>query len=416
MYTTLRVSAFLAGRYIRHSNPWMSLLIIVVMMLTFINLVTVVGILVGFVDGSKLIFRERYSGDVFVSSYFDKKYIESSPRVIETISSLPEVVAYSPRYVELGTAEASYEKRANTPSLVPDTVTVNFVGIDPRMEDATTHLSEKIIAGEYLNEGDEDYVLVGKQMLEQYSTIKYIGYATLSNVYPGTKIRITVGGVSKEFTVKGILKTKIDNVDQKIFFVDRQLRQMIGRADLNVDEIALRLKPGIEPLTVTDALKRSGIDRYALIRTSTETEGTFFNEIEDTFRILGNVIGIISVIVALFTIFIVIFITAITRRKFIGILKGIGITGFSIEASYIMLSVFYTAIGITLGILVIYFFIKPYLDLYPIDFPLSDGILVAPFSTTFWRTVLMMIGTFIAGYVPAHLIVRRNTLDAILGR
>jgi ABC-type lipoprotein release transport system permease subunit len=45
--------------------------------------------------------------------------------------------------------------------------------------------------------------------------------------------------------------------------------------------------------------------------------------------------GSIGIVVSAITLFIVIFINAITRRKQIGILKGIGINSFAIEFSYL---------------------------------------------------------------------------------
>ena len=114
--------------------------------------------------------------------------------------------------------------------------------------------------------------------------------------------------------------------------------------------------------------------------------------------------------------FIVIFINAITRRKFIGIAKGIGISGRAIEISYVMQSFFYAVCGSIIGLIMVYGFLVPYFANNPINFPFSDGILVASFVGTSIRVGLLILATIIAGYVPARLIVRKNTLDSILGR
>ena len=119
---------------------------------------------------------------------------------------------------------------------------------------------------------------------------------------------------------------------------------------------------------------------------------------------------------ATITIFIVIFINAITRRKFIGILKGIGINGQAIEISYILQSSFYAILGSGIGLFIIYAFLVPFFIAHPINFPFSDGILVAPISETMIRVALLVFATIIAGYIPARMIVRKNTLDSILGR
>jgi ABC-type antimicrobial peptide transport system permease subunit len=112
----------------------------------------------------------------------------------------------------------------------------------------------------------------------------------------------------------------------------------------------------------------------------------------------------------------VIFINALTRRKFIGILKGIGIHGRAIEISYVFQSIFYAVIGSGLGLLLVYAVLVPLFQAHPIDFPFSDGILVAPIDGTMLRVSLLVVSTIIAGYIPAWMIVRRNTLDSILGR
>jgi ABC-type antimicrobial peptide transport system permease subunit len=51
-----------------------------------------------------------------------------------------------------------------------------------------------------------------------------------------------------------------------------------------------------------------------------------------------------------------------------------------------------------------------------LDFPFSDGILVAPMVGTIIKLIILFIVTTVAGFLPAWLIVRQNTLDSILGR
>lgn len=413
---TLRVASFLAVRYVKRTSLWTTSLIVFVMTLTFLNLVMVSGILVGLIQGSSDAFKHQYSGDVFISKLIGKKYIERSVDIIETIKTIPEVSVYSSRYVEGGKIEANYLTRVNDITEAADTVSSEMTGINPEAEDKTTGLSSKVIAGEYLNSNDSNSILIGSQLLEQYSTVSFAGLDTISNVVPGSRVRITIGGTTKEFTVKGVIKSKVNNVGLRVFFVDTELRKLLGRTDYNVDEIAVKVQEGVDSKQVTALLKATGLGDYGLIRTSEESQGTFLEQIKTTFGILGNVIGSISLVVASITVFIVIFITAITRRKFIGILKGIGITGGAIELSYILLSLFYAVIGISIGALMLYGLAKPFFTAHPINFPFSDGILVAEYAGTAIRSLLILIATVVAGYIPARIIVKKNTLDAILGR
>ena len=179
------------------------------------------------------------------------------------------------------------------------------------------------------------------------------------------------------------------------------------------------MKPGTtlaEAAKVKQIFIDNGFDAGAKIQTYEEAQPKFLQDIAATFGILGNMIGSIGLAVASITIFIVIFVNAITRRKFIGILKGIGIDSQAIEISYIFQSIFYAALGTSIGWVVLYGLLMPFVDAHPINFPFSDGILVAPLGSTFIKMGLLVFATIVAGYIPARMIVRKNTLDAILGR
>jgi ABC-type antimicrobial peptide transport system permease subunit len=217
--------------------------------------------------------------------------------------------------------------------------------------------------------------------------------------------------------VKGVIKSKVDELSFRVYFVDSQLRSLIGRSDFNIDEVAIDLDENVTSATeARDRLKAAGVSSVAKVQTFEDAQPKFLKDIKNTFAILGNFISSIGLAVATITVFIVIFINAITRRKFIGILKGIGINGRAIELSYVIQSFFYAVCGSAIGLLMLYGMFVPFFDAHPINFPFSDGILVAPVIGTAIRVGLLVVATVVAGYVPARMIVRKNTLDSILGR
>lgn len=411
----LKIAWFLAVRQIMRSNIWTTILIVGVMTLTFLNLVVVSGILVGLIEGSVRAIRQYYLGDVIVSTLQHREYIENSSAVLSQIEMLPGVEKYSARYVDGVTVEANYRTRTDD-TVKPNTAGASAVGINPEKEDELTNLSNFVVEGEYLKKDDYDKVLVGAYLLKKYLPIDSPGFGALENIAPGTKIKISFGSTTREFTVKGILKSKVDNISMGVYFVDSQLRGLIGRNDFNIDEVAMKLKPNVDPEEITRRLRAGGVDDVAKVQTFEEAEPKFIKDMKATFALLGSAISSIGLIVASITVFIVIFINAITRRKFIGIAKGIGISGRAIEFSYVMQSFFYAVCGSLIGIVVTYFLLVPYFAANPINFPFSDGILVAPLSGTSIRVALLIFATIIAGYVPARMIVRKNTLDSILGR
>lgn len=413
-WLNIKIGFFLAVRQLRRASIWTTSLIIFVMVLTFLNLVVVSGILVGLIQGSIDQYREQWTGDVIVSNLTDKKYIENSPNLIRLIESLPEIQSFSARYIESGTVEANYQTRRENDK--PNLAGTPITGIDPLAEHAVSGVAGKVIEGNFLTPNDFDQVVLGSYLLKQYFPIESPGLEVLENVGIGSKVRISVGDITREVTVKGIVKTKVDDISRNIFMVDTQFRGMIGRSDGNVDQIVMKLKPGVDPAVIRDTLIRSGADKTARVQTFEDAQPKFLKDIIATFNMLGAAFSSIGLVVASITIFIVVFINAITRRKFIGILKGIGISGSAIEISYIFQSIFYAVIGSAIGLIMVYGFLVPAVAANPIDFPFSDGILVAEYGETFFRVFLLVVSTVIAGYIPAWMIIRKNTLDSILGR
>lgn len=411
----IRVGFYLAVRQLRRASLWTTGLIVFVMLLTFLNLVVVTGILVGLIEGINESYRMQYTGDVILSALPTKNYIEDTSSVIAFVKTLPQVGLLTERYQAGGTIEANYFMRTN-PTEKPNATSAQVVGIDPEAENAFTGLAANIIDGSYLSAGDYDQILVGNLLLAQYAFGNQPGLTPLTDVVPGTKVRLTINGFVREVFVKGVVKSKVAPLAASIFIPAAELRTLTGRTDQNVAQIAIRLTPGSDPDAFKALLLASGIGEKAKVQTFTDSIPNGVADIKTTFAMLGNGFSSIGLVVAAITIFIVIFINAITRRKFIGILKGIGISGEAIEIAYIFQSLFYASIGSAIGLLVLYGVLVPSVAAHPIDFPFSDGILVAPVDGTMLRIGLLVLTTVVAGYLPSRMIVRKNTLDSILGR
>lgn len=413
----IRVGWYLAVRQIRRSSKWSNGLIIFVMLLTFLNLVVVTGFLVGIVDGISNLFRAQETGDVVITAPKNKNYIEHSQQIISFLETLPQIEDMSSRYSAGAQLEADYKNRANANDK-PNRTGTSIVGIDPEDEARFSDLPSFIGEGTYFLPNDYDAVLVGEQLIDRYAFGGDIpGLTPLKNVYPGTILRMSVNGIEREVVVRGIITTTANSpLATRVFMPETELRQLIGRDDYNVNQIALRLKSDVDAEQFRGLLIRSGIGETAVVQTFEQAIPSGVAEIRSTFEQMGNAISSVGLVVAAITIFIVIFINALTRRKYIGILKGIGISGSAIEIAYVFQSIFYAFIGSGIGLLILYGFLVPYVAEHPIVLPISNTIIVAPLPGTLVRVALLVIATVIAGYIPARMIVKKNTLDSILGR
>lgn len=412
-----RIGLLLGWRQIQRANIWTTFLIIFVMTLTFLNLIAVSGILVGLIAGSERAVQEKSLGNIIITPLDTEEEILRTETIKRTLATIPEVESFSVRYQQGVQIAANYQTRRDLRA-EPNVVSAPAIGLDPIAENAVTALSENVVEGDYLTPGESGYILLGALTLDRYTA----GFADLTgaleNVYPGDSVRVTIGGASREFIVKGIIDAKAGGVASSVYLPAQELRRLSGRVSRNADEIIIRLNSD-DPRYATDIktiLATQGLDEFAKIRTFEEALPKFITDIKQTFNILGAFIGAIGLVVASITVFIIIFINAISRRQQIGILKGIGIERRAIEVAYVLQAAFYAITGSLLGTLITYGFLIGYFDRNPIDFPFSDGILVAPPEATLTRFLILFVVTLLAGFVPAWLIVRQNTLNSILGR
>ncbi len=412
---TLRLGLLLGFRQIQRSSLWTTLLIIFVMMFTFLNLIAVSGILVGLIVGSERAVRESSIGDVVITARNDEDEILETPTILRELKRYPEVLTYSVRYNGGGVLEANYRERRDL-SAERDIANVKVTGIDLQLEDAMTGLSKLVVDGEYLDPNEEGRILIGVYYIKEYAQQYGDIFETVEGIKPGDTVRLTAGDVSKEFIVKGIVRSKVDEISLNTYIPEREFRRLFGRNNQNADQIVMRIVKPEENTKVKEALLQSGFGTYAKIQTFEESVPKFLTDIKNTFNLLGTFIGSIGIIVASITIFIIIFINALSRRRHIGILKGIGVEANAIEIAYVMQAAFYALIGSFIGALLTYGVLIPYFDANPIKFPFSDGILVADPLTTFYKFIVLFLITLVAGYLPAKLITRQNTLNAILGR
>lgn len=436
---TLRLGFFLAIRQVTRTSKWTTVLIVFIMMLTFFNLVATSGFLVGIIEGASRGFREQWTGDLIVTNRNEKNYIEHTSDIESVLSSFPQIQSYTKRIISGVKIEANWwEKRKEEDANI---VSNQIAGVDPVTEDATTHLSKVIVEGEWLKEGDSRGIVIGSGYLKEYSRVADL-VSLLHDVHPGSTVRVTVtrgfksisgspapednlmskpdvstsNSVTQDFIVRGIINSKVQFVASRAYILDSELKKMLGKSDGDASEIAIVMKPGVDPYVVKTPLINNGFSEYAKINTYDEGAPEFLVNIKLFFTIIGTILGSVSVVVALITIFIIIYINALTRRRQIGIMKGIGVTEFAVEFSYICQALFYVFVGSGIALVLIFGILKPIIDVHPIDTPFASIVLVAEPASVAVKFLLVIIISVFAGYLPARLIVKKNTLNAILGR
>ena len=442
----ITVGFFLAVRYIRGANIWTTCLITFVMVLTFLNLTVIGGILEGIVVGSFNGLRDRAIGDVYVSPSDGQVFVKRSQQILSVLNADARVSSVSPRLGvraevitedEIFNVVNSNDKRKS--------ITTTVLGIDPDAESATTGLPSRLLEGSYFSDGGRKEVLIGSALLERYSPF---GDSVLSGVFPGDFVYVRIGSVSpgsgtgfeqndennnsqpgsvrarrdspsgvlQKYRVRGIYRTKAGGLDLNIMMHIGEVEGYTVNPSNNVSAIAVRLYDSRDSTGVQRHLSDAGFGTYASIETVEEAIGSFLNDIRTVFRILGIVVGSIGLAVSSITIFIIIFVTAVSRQKFIGILKAIGVTPGAIRFSYLLYAMFFALLGTVVGVAVLYGVLVPFFNANPIPFPFSDGVLyVTPLRTGLYVS-LLLFATAVAGFIPAHRVVKKPAIDSVRGR
>jgi len=408
-----KIGFFLASRQIKNANLWVNILIVFIMTVTFLNLVFISGLLEGLVTGASNDSREHYSGDLIITPDENKINIKNTTRLEKEIESIPQIKNYSIRYLQASQIEADYSLFSR-PNIEGNNTSGILTGVDFEKENQVTTLEDFIVEGEYVHENPQNKILIGSGLLAEYDSA--IEGGSLEGVVVGDKVKITASGTPQEYTVSGILKAKLNQINNRVFIDKQQFISLTGRAPQLSDEIAITLLNPQELEETRNILSSSVKSSEAKIETWRESQGQFFEDLSTTFTILGAVIGAIGLAVASVTLFIVIFINAISRERYIGILKGIGVDSSIIKYSYVFQSIFYALIGSAIGLFLLYIFLVPYFDENPIDFPFSDGILDVTVTGVILRVLILFVSSVAAGFIPSHLIVKKNTIDSILGR
>jgi ABC-type lipoprotein release transport system permease subunit len=418
--SSLSVGWFLAQRDIKRSNPWTTALIVFVMMLTFFNMLLLGGILIGVAEGLFASFRSSYSSDLLITPSKQKTVIEETNSVVQVVDNVPGLQAVSVRYTAPATIDYAYQTKVRDSDKAEST-SGTLTGINPIAENDVTGMSSKVVAGAYLTPEDQDAILLGGDLTVKYASNGPAAGALSENALKtadvGSRVRLTVNGIQREVLVKGIVTTGNTLMDGRIYMTDTQVINLVRRTSLNANEMAIKLEPTASPGDAkTFIAENLENNPNILVKTYYEAIPSSSASITSTFTLLSNIVGFIALIVGAITIFIVIYVNAITRRKYIGILKGIGISVNAIKISYVIQALFYAVSGIILSSILLLGYIVPYFDIHPLVLPLGKSSLAIDLAGIMSRAAILTITAFISGFIPAWLVVKQNTLDAILGR
>ena len=198
-------------------------------------------------------------------------------------------------------------------------------------------------------------------------------------------------------------------INEEAFKKEKHKELEIG--DVKIDFI--KTKNGIVESDVINRLKAGGIDEN--IYTWEEAAG-FMSSVTESFLSINILISFVGVLIAAVTIFIIIYVDIINKRREIGILRAIGIKPYIIFTSYIIKAAAYSVGGVLLGSAIFFGILVPYFNLHPFVLPICDAVLVLTKMDFIARAETIMWVAVLSALIPSVAVTRSKILTAIFGK
>ncbi len=404
---TFRSAFFLAYKTITQGNKSTAILLVCILSFSFLNILFITGILGGLGSSITEGVRTTATGDIQVRPQEEptkKDFIENQDIVRAQIETIPGVTATVRRYSVNGSFAYDKEKDGKYTY-----VSANVNGIDIDEESGVFKTAETIIEGRMFNPLRKDEIVLGSGLAGGGSgpSDRDLGGVTI-----GDKVLVTFSSGTRTYTVVGISESGLGPANSQAFVSTQEAESILGTFNaassislkMNEEKIEINeLRDRLQSLFPTLEIK-SYIELLADI-------GTLLN----AFNLIGIFVSVISIAVATVTIFVLVYVNAINKKRQIGILRAIGITPSIIVYSYILQSLFYAVCGIAVGSILVFGIVQPYLNVHPIQLPFGGTSLVLTQFQISYSVLALMIAGFLGGLVPSRIVTKESILQAIWG-
>lgn len=408
MFKNIKIASFLAFKSIVRGNKATTALIIFILSLAFVNLVFIAGILNGVIEGINKQVVTNLVSNIVIEPQEEptkKDFIIHTQDLREQIEQIPGVVAAANRYKLVGTY--AYDKEKNGK---PKIRSGEIIGVNPTNEKNISQIHQKIVDGEYLEGLGSSEILLGSSLAGGYGDSEEL--IDLGGVKVGEKVTVTFSnGVVKEYTVKGIFKVQFGFVDRLAFITASEAESILGVHD-NASQVLVKINEAgkeeqyvkqIQSITPNLKVKKWGDFLGGL------------SGVSRSFDMITLIISAIGLAVAAITIFILIYVEVVHKRKQIGILKAIGIKQEIIIYSYVLQALFYAMTGIVIGTLLTLYLLVPFFKSHPLELPIGEAGLALNRTGLIYNAVSLLIAGLVAGFIPSQRAARENILKAIWG-
>lgn len=395
-----QVGWFLTIRSLARGNIGTSVMTICMMALIFVNLIFATSLINGLTVTAHRQIIDTLTSDVLIEPDPGATYIQPTRQIIHDLMNIPGVSGVTARL------NFSAEVKHNE-----DEGSYRGVAINPDTEARVMALADHIAAGRMLLPTDRNGVLVGIQVAGGKDVL--MNAYSLKGVHVGDVVTVRYSsGFEKDYTVIGIVDYDFVQADNRFFISEQEYMSLFPEYRNHASEISIDAAPGVTEQAIVNQIKDRGIAKT--VRTWQDTAG-IVESFTASFDIVNFVLSIVALIVAGITIFIVMYVDVVNRRRQIGILRAIGISENSIAISYLLRAVLYAISGVIVGMALFRFGVMPLFANRPLLLPLGQVRPSIEMNIMYVRALALLLVSFLGAYIPVQRALRMHIIDAIWG-
>ncbi|MFC2317347.1 MAG: ABC transporter permease [Candidatus Saccharimonas sp.] len=382
----------LMRQYIVRGRKWTLALTTLLVAVAFINLAFASSLLTGITHAIEHQVKSLMVGEIYLDAKEPGKFIANADEKVAAIKRI-DGVRMADKVLSFDTLLVSGDAYTRA--------AVNVV--DPKTFGETLDIEKHIESGAFLKNDDE--IVLGSRLLVR---------TALDGAKVGDTISMKINGKDIKVKVGGISNTKYIYADDAAYVSCALWQKISGEANSTAATMIIVRAANGKDNEIKKALENL---KYPDVRIHDWRDAaSYMDTISGSFISLDAIMLLVGIIIAAVTIFIVIYVDIINKRRQIGIQRAIGVKPRVIVFSYVLLSLFYAVCGVAAGLAIFFGGLVPFFLAHPFRLPIADVTLYVSPPQLVFRAEIVLVVAIISGAIPAVMASRMKMLDAILGR
>ncbi|HBI33788.1 MAG TPA: hypothetical protein DEA43_03180 [Candidatus Moranbacteria bacterium] len=408
MLRNFLIACWFGFKQISRSNKKSVVMTIMVVVLLFINILFISSMMGGLIVAINNQIMDYQYGNIVIEPTKESEsdnFIKQAEKTLNDIRSIPGIVGAIQHYKS--GVKITYDPKKEGINIKDGSWYA--YSIIPSEESKILDVKSKIVAGRYLEDGDSNQILLGREISGGFNAT--LERMSLGGVNVGDEVYVYYpNGINRKYTVAGIFATKNFLADAQAYVTKDEMEEVLGQHDL-ADEIIVKTATTGDEKKYISKIENISEQKLKLYPWSDYLGA--LSTVTSSFDFIKLIFYGIGLAVSGASIFIIIYIDLLNQRREIGILRAIGMESNIIVVAYVIQAFFYGLVGVILGRFLLEYAISPYFLNHPLDLPIGYVSLNIE-SFDLYRTEISMLAvSVIAGFIPSIQIVRKKILDSI---